>query len=323
MKKAVVTMLLVLPFILIYFISFTGRVLSQYTYIAVERIAVLDSEGDEYKAGSVIKIGKGEDKGDKLRIKVYPEYASNKEFSISGGGSICSIDLETYQVVGLEYGEATILITSKDKSDIQYSIIIKVAEDDISAIRLSTDVTDGVAGTLDIGKNRSKMVSHSIEPYTVPIEKRKLRWWSEDPTIATVDQNGTVEGKNYGTTTIWVESLSNPNIKNHFTVNVTNSLGAGIWWNKGDSAYYLVSMSSIPVNTEFDLKDITLLNGLSVTLDEGISSGDIRYKITGGNESIIDKTNLSSGIVKFKSSGMVEITVSYLDYSDSILIWYR
>ncbi len=324
MKKAVVTMLLVLPFILIYFISFTGRILSQYTYIAVERITVLDSEGDEYKENSVIKIGKGEGKGDKLRIKVYPEYASNKNITISGAGAVCSIDPKTYDMVGLEYGEATILITSDDKSDVQYSIVVKVAEDDISAIKLSTDVSDGVPGKLVLNKNRSQVVEHTIEPYTVPVEKRSLRWWSDDPSIATVNQNGKVEGKNYGTTTIWVESTVNPEIKNHFTVEVTNDLQKGIWWDKGESAFYLVNSEDVPLNSDFDLKTITIINNLPISLED-VATGGIKYTIT-SNSKNIDASDINMGIVRFKQSNfMVEIKVEYVGstYSDTIRIWYK
>lgn len=324
MKKAVVTMLLVLPFILIYFISFTGRILSQYTYIAVERITVLDSEGDEYKENSVIKIGKGEGKGDKLRIKVYPEYASNKDITISGAGTVCSIDTKTYDMVGLEYGEATILITSNDKSDVQYSIIVKVAEDDISAIKLSTDVGDGVHGKLILNKNRSQVVEHTIEPYTVPVEKRGLHWWSEDPTIATVNQNGKVEGKNYGTTTIWVESTVNPEIKNYFTVEVTNDLQKGIWWDKGENAFYLINSDSISLNGDFDLKTITIIKDLPISLDD-VATGSIKYTIT-SNSKNIDASDIGTGIVRFKRSNfMVEIKVEYVGstYSDTIRIWYK
>lgn len=324
MKKAVVTMLLVLPFILIYFISFTGRILSQYTYIAVERITVLDSEGDEYKENSVIKIGKGEGKGDKLRIKVYPEYASNKNITISGGGAVCAIDPKTYDMVGLEYGETTIRITSNDKSDVQYSIVIKVAEDDISAIRLSTDVSDGVPGKIVLNKNRSYVVEHNIEPYTVPAEKRALRWWSEDPTIATVNSNGKVEGKNYGITTIWVESIVNKEIKNHFTVEVTNELQKGIWWNKGEKALYLVYTDDVPINSDFDLKSISIINDLPITIDN-VFTGEIKYTLT-SNSNNIDASNIGNGIIRFKQLNfLVDIKVEYVgtEYSDTIRILYK
>lgn len=327
MKKAVVTILLILPFLLIYFISFTGRILSQYTYIAVERIAVLDSQGDEYKENSIIKIGKGESKGDKLRIKVYPEYASNKNISISGGGSICSIDKETHMITGLELGEATIIITSQDKTDVQFAITIKVAEDEIQAIHLSTDLGVGVPGVLNINKNRSKYVEHTIVPYTVPTNMRGLEWWSENPNIATVNRSGKITGINYGTTTIWVKSIQNPDIKNHFTVNVTSDLQKGIWWDKGDNDYIALTASDIVPNANYDLKLITLIKNLPIDLS-AVSSGDIWYTLNGGDIAFIDDTLIDQGIIKFtKSNVMVSISVSYDDgvevYSDSVNIWYR
>ena len=59
MKKAVVSMLLILPFVLIYFISFTGQILAKYTHINVERVVVVDARGNEYNDDDYIKIDKG------------------------------------------------------------------------------------------------------------------------------------------------------------------------------------------------------------------------------------------------------------------------
>ena len=49
MKKIVVILLLILPFVLIYSVSFTGRILSQYTHIPVERLVLLDEDANEYE----------------------------------------------------------------------------------------------------------------------------------------------------------------------------------------------------------------------------------------------------------------------------------
>ena len=81
MKKIIVIILLILPFVLIYSISFTGKILSEYTHIYAERIVIENAFGDEYDENSIIKIGKGELFD--LNVKVYPELASNKEFTIS------------------------------------------------------------------------------------------------------------------------------------------------------------------------------------------------------------------------------------------------
>ena len=163
MKKTVVTILLVLPFLLIYFISFTGQVLSQYTHIYVERVVVLDEKGDEYNQNEIIKINLSETFD--LRIKIYPELASNKKVKITNGNSrVCTVDEENYKVTAssTEFGESNIIITSEDRHFVQFSIIIKVAQDEPDDIIFNN--IENYQLTIPKGKNFA--VDFSVVPET-------------------------------------------------------------------------------------------------------------------------------------------------------------
>lgn len=113
MKKVIVAILLVLPFLLIYFISFTGQILSRYTHIQVEKISVINEVGDEYKEDDVIKIGL--DDIFNLKIIVYPSLASNKETRVvNSNKAVCEYDEENSKIRGVDYGISTFIITSVD-----------------------------------------------------------------------------------------------------------------------------------------------------------------------------------------------------------------
>ena len=104
MKKIVVLLLLILPFVLIYSISFTGKILSEYTHIYVERLALLDENSNEYAEGATLKLSKGEEYT--LRVKVFPELANNQAFTVSNSDkNVCEINEQTLVLTALDYGE--------------------------------------------------------------------------------------------------------------------------------------------------------------------------------------------------------------------------
>ncbi len=297
MKKAIVIILMILPFLLIYFISFTGQILSKYTHINVERIAVVNDVGDEYKENDYIKIGLGDEFT--LRVKVYPELASNKKVSITNSNkTICSIDESSMKVTGLDYGEATFVITSVDRHFVQYVINIKVAEDKMTDFVLSkTEV--------EIAVGKSEEIGVQVVPSTALSKYRDLIWESEDVTVARVSQNGVVTGVSVGETRIKVRSktfeIDDEEIVKYINIKVTLDLGKGVWFNIGTTAGKLYKVT----NAKFDLKTITIINKL-----ENCTFDDIYYTIeTGYTSEQIDTSELDDGIIIFKENIAIKVSL--------------
>lgn len=308
MKKMIITILLVLPFVLIYFISFTGQILSKYTHIYVERIVVVDSKGDEYKEGDYIKINK--DEVYDLNIKVFPELASDKRVTISNSDKdVCSVDPQTYEVKGLEYGISKIIITSIDRHYVQYIININVVDEDITAIETDSD-------EITLTKGKYKTINVTIVPHTTIIENRTLVWSSDDTSIATVE-NGVIKAEGVGSTYITVSSAHKPDVFKKIKVNVTSEYEKGIFFNNDNyDKIYVVN------NAEFDLKTISIINVDGVTID------DVWYELINiPTDGSVDISRLDEGIIKFeqqKEIAIVSINVYYdgVEYSDKIKIWY-
>lgn len=314
MKKIVVTLLLVLPFILIYFISFTGQILSTYKHIFVERVVVLDENGDEYKDGDYIKLALEEVYD--LNIKVYPELASDKSYTISNGNkSVCSIDEKTNKVTALSYGISKLIITSKDRHFVQFIINIHVTQDEIQDIELVKD-------TIEISVGKSEQIEVNIIPDTTLPENRELVFEVTDNTVASVSATGVVKGLKYGTTTVVVSSRHKPEISKTVSIVVTLELGKGVFFvNENPSKIYEVNTST------FDLRSITVISRL-----EGVSISDVWYTLAGTGSDVssgdIDTSELSNGIIKFNAERKTAIVEVYVydtvgnEYHDDITLWF-
>ena len=306
MKKVIITILLVLPFILIYFISFTGQILSSFTYIPVERIALLNNVGDELSENQV-KCNIGDTY--QLRIKVFPELATNDDVSISNSNkTVCSVNTESNTVSALGYGESTIIITSNDKHNIQYVLKFKVAQAEITDIAVSK-----TSLTVPVGKTDT--ITITIIPDSTILAYRDVIWSSANESIARVDQHGRITGVSAGTTTITVKSQHKPSIFKEITVTVTEELLDGVWFVGSE----IDKLYSVPVGS-FDLKTITEINNIDVDF------ADLEYKIISSyTNDQIDDSNLANGIITFKQTKVaikVSVSVVFEDklYSDEIRI---
>lgn len=315
MKKVIVTLLIILPFLLIYFISFTGQVLSRYTHIDVERIAVLNDKGDEYAENSTIKIGINEQTT--LKVKVYPELASDKSVTISKTDKydeICFFDEQTNEIKGINYGKTTFLISSNDRHFVQFVIYVEVAQDKLEDFKLSKTEVE-----IPIGK--SEAVEAEIIPQTTLPMYRKLVWESEDSTIAKVTQLGVITGLRAGKTRIKVSSVpvdqGDLPIVHYIDVTISSNLGTGVWFDLGENNKKVYTITE----NQIDLKTITIINGL-----DGLTFDDIYYTLDSSSDSV-DKQQIATGIVKFSKADVVKISVHATwngkEYSDQITLRYK
>lgn len=284
MKKTVVTLLLVLPFILIYFISFTGKILSTYKHIFVERVVVLDEDGDEYRSGDYIKLGLDEEFD--LNIKIYPELATNKEVTISNNNkNACTVDMENMKITTHEYGISRLIITSKDRHFVQFIIFIHVTQEDIEDLEFLKPSIDVLLGrTYKVDSDTIRII-----PHTVSTENRELVYTIEDEDIATVNELGEINGIREGSTTLTVSSKHKPEISKTITVNVLSSYPKGLHF------IYDGSNNRYTSNTaEVDLKSLLIVSQLGVTID------DVIFDIS-GNNGIVDISRLDEGIITFNT----------------------
>ena len=303
MKKVIVIILLILPFALIYFISFTGRVLSIYNHINVEKIYVADNN-NTYNNGDWINLSKGETKN--IDVILLPELATNKEYNISNSDrSVC--ELEGSNLIALDYGVSTIIITSKDRHFVQFVINVRVVELDIQNIVINKEY-------VDIAVGKSELVDVAIEPSTTLEENRYLTWESMDINIASV-KSGVITGNSVGETKVIVKSSHKPSVFREINVNVVNGLGAGVFFDYIDtSRVYDITLP------DFDLKEITIIN-----LDN-VEYSDLSYSLEVLSNAV-DVSKLNNGIIKFNEEKVpvvisVSVEIDGVLYSDSITIRY-
>lgn len=311
MKKTVVTILIVLPFLLIYFISVTGQILSQYTHISVERITVIGLTGKELNNNDTIKIGL-EDKLD-LKIKIYPELSSNKEVIIyNSNDTVCSVD-ENHIVEGLDLGMSILTISSIDDSSVQFSVRILVTEEELQDLQV-------INNNIELSVGKTEKINVEFIPSSTIF--RDLIWESKNPAVATVDINGTIKGIKSGNTKVIVSSKSNPEISKEIFVTVNSDFSQGVWFDSLNSTYKIY----VPT---LDLKTIIKI----VELDN-ITISDIKYKLMSGND-VVDNSNINNldiitdGVLNFKQdlsstvmTAKIKLYVENTSYSDTITIAY-
>ena len=301
MKKIVVILLLILPFILIYSISFTGKILAKYTHVSVERIVLLDEQAEEYEEGTVIKLGKGEEYT--LRVKVLPELANNKEFTVSIlDKNVCELGKEGLVIKALDYGTSEVVLTAKE-SKVTYSFFIRVTDDDIQSIE--TNVTE-----LTLGIGREANIETRVLPITTLQENRNLIFTSDDSAIATVNVNGKVTGVAAGETWITIRSDYKEDVFTKVKVTVSADVIDIISFNV--SGVYQTSEATL------DLKPLTEINVENYT--------DLTYKVT-SNVSNADESRIGEGIVTFNKNGMykIEVSMKYEDetYTASLMVFFK
>ena len=307
MKKIIITVLLVLPLLLIYFISFAGQIFSKYNHIDVDRITILNEDNQELNQGDTIKLAP--DQQYNISIKLYPELATDKTIIISNSNkNVCELSangvITTYQ-----NGESKIIITSKDRHFVQFTFNILVTQDDIVDF-----VLDKTTVSITVGK--VEKVDVTILPDTTLSENRRLIWTSTDVSIATVTQDGIIKGVAYGTTTITVQSAQKPELIKTIVVNVNLDYGTGLYFAHTGSGVYKVNTQ------QFDLKSITIVNIDGVTIDDVWYTLDATMDATA-----IDSTQLSEGIIKFLvekkwANITVHAYINETEYTDNITIWY-
>ena len=190
MKKTVVTILLVLPFVLMFIISFMAKIMSNYQYIYVDSVCFVNSEN--VCVNEFIKLGLNEEYD--LDVKIFPELASNKNVTYSTlNENIVSVDQDGI-VTALDYGTTKVSVKTEDGNK-RAELLIKVSDDKVSSINI-------IEENIEIDIKDEHTLNVVIGPHTAL--NKKVKWESSDESIAIVDVNGTITGVGEGETTITV-----------------------------------------------------------------------------------------------------------------------
>lgn len=320
MKKVVIILLIVLPFLLIYFISITGRVLEKYSHIYVESLT-LESESTSLEDNSTVSIEKGTTQ--RFKIVIGPELASNPDVKISNyNPEICSYSLvnDELEITGLEYGMSKIVIISIDQTNIKFNLGVKVTDDVPTGIELSRTEISIKTQMYDL----INLVNITFIPATTKLEYKNLIFESTDPNVVQVvdSSSGRIKGVAEGEASIIVTSLFDNNIKAEIKVKVTNQKDTDIFFDHYTTNALIIN------NSDFDLKSITKFsNSYMGMYSEEERFNQFTYKIVSGQQFIdADASDISQGIIKFVGNGIIKVQIRMNNdpdnYIDEITIKY-
>ena len=196
-----------------------------------------------------------------LTPTIIPENAQNRELIwISSNENIAIV--KDGVIEALDYGKCIITVLSKDNNK-SASCTVKIGNYDenqqeinVTGIRLSSS-------NLILDKNESKYLVASVVP--LDATNQNITYYSEDTSIATVDETGLVTGVSSGTCRINAVSSENANIKTSCLVNVSS---------RETQLDYINLNGALLLGDDriHNMNDNEFFNGLSVIAKEGINA---------------------------------------------------
>ena len=299
MKKTVVTILLVLPFFLMFLISFMGRIMSNYQFIYVDSVCFINSENICISDVIKLKINQTYD----LNVKVYPELATNKKVIYSSlNESIIYIDQKGI-ITAKDYGITKVSVKTEDGNK-RAELLIKVSDDNVSGVNI-------VEENLEINIKDEYTLNVVINPYTAI--NKKVSWSSTNSNIATVDVNGKITGIKEGKATITVTTEDGNFIDECFVkVNGFNKPFDVVEYEEGKAIYTI----------DHDYYDLTKL--VIVYDKEKIKIENIKYTIILNQSNDSNKAYIEGNHLIIKENVIVRILIEVegIDYKPTIFVRY-
>ena len=293
MKKTVVTILLVLPFVLMFIISFMAKIMSTYQYIYVDKVCFTD-DGNKCINDPNYYVLLGLEEEYDLKVIVYPELASNKNVSFASlKTDIAEVD-ESGKVKALSYGVTAITVETEDGKKTS-TIIVKVSDQEVSNIDIEEE-------TIEINVKEEYKLTATVYPETAV--NKKVKWSSSDSNVATVDVNGKVKGISEGQVTITAISEDGEFVDTCIVI-VTSF----------DEPFDLTN-NGITVDTEtYDLSELLTI------YDSDIEKDDFVYTIVEGSQ----YSSLNGSILSLQSGHLikVQIEIAGSSYKPIVLVYRR
>lgn len=216
---------------------------------------------------------------------ILPEDATNKTVTWASDNEEVATVVSNYTsatIKAVGNGTATISVTSEDQGKIATcAITVKQAVKNVVLSKNRLNLNEGETATLIA----------SISPDNA--FDKELVWTSEDPSIATVDENGVVTALSKGTTTI----------------RATADKGLGV------SSSCLVVVNRLVASIELDKTSLVVYNGQTDFITATVVPQDASNQSLTWTSSDNNVASVSSGSIAGKTRGTATITVSTNDGS--------
>lgn len=271
MKKIVIILLAVLPIFLIVVISFAGRILSEVSHIVVENVAFVDDTENKYEKDKTIVLNKGETY--QLKIKVYPELASNKKVTFTSSDiDICTVDANgLVTAVGNKLATATITVKTEEKEKTA-RIYINVVNTKVESVQI-TDSHNNEIEELHMSVGETTNLHAIVEPMTAA--NKRVKWESSDTSLVYVDNLGNVTARKSGSVKVKVTSIEG-NVTDEITVIVGDGAAKlSFDFSKTNDIYIQGAVYCTKINefklTDYLVYDVNLVNPENIVIQ--VNSG--------------------------------------------------
>lgn len=302
MKKTVVTILLVLPFVLMFIISFMAKIMSTYQYVYVDSVCFVNEQNECIT--DFIKIGLNEEYD--LQIKVFPEFASNKNVDyFSVNSEIVEVN-EQGQLTSKGYGSTKVIVKTEDGNK-RSELWVQVIDERVFNINI-------IEEEIEIEVKENYKLNATIEPYTAL--NKNVSWSSSDTSVVKIDDNGTIKGISPGVATITVTTEDGGFIDTCIVrVKEYDYPFDLIDYEEGKAIYMLD-------NGFYDLRKLIIINDESIDIEK--FEFHIVYNEAEGTEDE-SKVFITNNYLTIIKNTVVKIQVEFenIDYKPTILVQYR
>ena len=269
MKKLLIFLMVAIPLIIILVVNLAVTVVSGFVSVSVDSITLNQTQVQAKIEDNL-----------SLEAFILPKNATNKEIIWeSTNEEVAIVDLNG-NVSFVGFGKGYITATTVDGNK-RASCYFYVTDTNVHQVMLSSDYVEN--GRYFVSHENTLQLKSSV--YPLEAINKKVRYVSEDESIATVDMNGLVYGLKIGRTKITAISEENENVTDSIIVEVVKPV------------QYLQTSNE---------KAVTSTNNYQISYSvypEDATVSSVTYKVS---DSEIATVN-SVGLVTFKKVGTVEV----------------
>ena len=312
MKKVSITILLVLPFILIYLISILGKVVAKYSHVYAEYVALfVDNERMDDMYSMYVDLDEYKEKEEpiKLDIRVMPEFANDRKYNVFNSNESVSVintvkegdDYVSY-LTPLAEGYSRYTVVSDENNQLKYTFNIIVEEGELSSLHfMLKNGTGEYIDKLDLSTGKSRTVIMDYFPKSTKPIYKDVQFTSSNPAVATINEDGAITGISAGTSVITATSKEKPDVQAFLTVNVTNDSEEPAYFN------YFGSNNLVISGNTFDFKvgkeGVAENNGKIILNKDGLTYADLMLKAASG----VSNVTIDGLVVTFKQNGIYRL----------------
>ena len=197
MKKTIISILIILPFLLIVVISLAGRIYGDYRYVDVENISFVAEDGSMTNDNPDYVLYININERVALDYVIVPAKASNKNVTFSVVDSdVCSVSDDGY-IVGL-IADRTTRVRVTAYNNIYSEIVVYVTDSRVREVELDKESIIGYAGN-------NAQLSYTIVPSTAV--NKNVQFISSDESVCTVQNDGVVNFVSEGEAYITIRTI--------------------------------------------------------------------------------------------------------------------